>query len=80
LTLDPRIQPLGLDEEEVQALVAFLESLTSPDVRRGPWHSFPPAFGPLILYFRVDTPPILLPEEESAVIGPGSSFVSTIPP
>ena len=30
--LDPRIQPLGLGEDEAAALVAFLESLTSPDV------------------------------------------------
>ena len=30
--LDPMIRPLGLGEDEVAALVAFLESLTSPDV------------------------------------------------
>ena len=30
--LDPRIRPLGLDEHEIAALVAFLESLTSADV------------------------------------------------
>jgi len=30
--LDPLIQPLGLTDEEVAALVAFLHSLTSPDI------------------------------------------------
>jgi cytochrome c peroxidase len=30
--LDPLIQPLGLTDEEVDALVAFLNSLTSPDI------------------------------------------------
>ena len=30
--LDPRIRPLGLGEDEIAALVAFLESLTSPDI------------------------------------------------
>jgi len=30
--LDPSIRPLGLTEDEVAALVAFLESLTSPDL------------------------------------------------
>ena len=30
--LDTRLRPLGLTEDEVAALVAFLESLTSPDV------------------------------------------------
>lgn len=30
--LDPLIQPLGLSPEEIAALVAFLQSLTSPDI------------------------------------------------
>ena len=29
---DPRIRPLGLSEKEQKALVAFLESLTSPAI------------------------------------------------
>jgi cytochrome c peroxidase len=30
--LDPLLRPLGLSDDEVEALVAFLESLTSPDL------------------------------------------------